>query len=483
MNDKTRIFCSYLDEKIASMAPGSRLPTMKTMAGQFGISPVTVQRVLARYKKEGKIDSIPGSGSYIPGGPEGIKADLEPPTTAWQDLAAEVKKLIYSGAVKKSEALPSIKYMSLQYKVTPATVIKAYRSLAGEGFVTKIGKNYWAGDMESTLYDRPHKQIYCFNFRSDDFTQVFKSGFYVKAYQAMYRELLKHGYQVRFESSRALESLAREWRQKGEFPQGLVFVSLLNLKARSIIPSLMKLKAAAEQQRAQLPLLFEWHFSSPLQDLKKTHILHRGTVLSSLTRTAARFISDRQYQEVVYMEDNATVYHWRHLVYLRIKMRLRDLNPDIGFRMLVRLVPGKGTKEDLLRDFAVGYGKELAVADKASAFPAKEEFEKDISFTRELVPKEKPGPGTLWFFPTSGMAVKALKEMKDMGIRVPEDVSVLTFDNDPSHYHWGITYCDPDWERTGYLMAHALIGDFPVARTSHGFIRIPGKVVEGLTTR
>ena len=41
---------------------------------------------------------------------------------------------------------------------------------------------------------------------------------------------------------------------------------------------------------------------------------------------------------------------------------------------------------------------------------------------------------------------------------------------DPSLYHHGISSCGPDWRGIGYLMAHALVGSVPVARTSKGYL-------------
>jgi hypothetical protein len=59
----------------------------------------------------------------------------------------------------------------------------------------------------------------------------------------------------------------------------------------------------------------------------------------------------------------------------------------------------------------------------------------------------------------------------------------MTVENDPAYYHLGLTYCYPDFARLGYLMAHALIGDFPVEKTTRGSIRMHTLVVEKLTTR
>ncbi len=52
----------------------------------------------------------------------------------------------------------------------------------------------------------------------------------------------------------------------------------------------------------------------------------------------------------------------------------------------------------------------------------------------------------------------------------PGRPSIVSLENAPVCLHREITACIRDWEINGYLMAHALIGDFPVALTNRGFI-------------
>ncbi len=47
----------------------------------------------------------------------------------------------------------------------------------------------------------------------------------------------------------------------------------------------------------------------------------------------------------------------------------------------------------------------------------------------------------------------------------------------------GISSCAEDWETIGYMAAHAIIGDIPVAKTSKGYIRTDALLLERATTR
>jgi DNA-binding LacI/PurR family transcriptional regulator len=62
--------------------------------------------------------------------------------------------------------------------------------------------------------------------------------------------------------------------------------------------------------------------------------------------------------------------------------------------------------------------------------------------------------------------------LKMAGIRIPRDISLISFDNQPEFLAYPMSTIDPGFERLGYLAAHIMIGDIPVKADSEG--RIPG---------
>jgi len=82
----------------------------------------------------------------------------------------------------------------------------------------------------------------------------------------------------------------------------------------------------------------------------------------------------------------------------------------------------------------------------------------------------------------SAGAARALAWAQRNGIGVPDDLAAIASNRDARYYHLGLSYCGPDWDTVGYQMAHAAIGDVPVARTSKGFISAAGTVVAKMTT-
>lgn len=56
-----------LQQRLAGMSPGERLPTVRELMASFGVSQFTVQRALGRLKEEGLIDSQVGRGTFVAG--------------------------------------------------------------------------------------------------------------------------------------------------------------------------------------------------------------------------------------------------------------------------------------------------------------------------------------------------------------------------------------------------------------------------------
>jgi hypothetical protein len=65
---------------------------------------------------------------------------------------------------------------------------------------------------------------------------------------------------------------------------------------------------------------------------------------------------------------------------------------------------------------------------------------------------------------------------------VPRALSIIGLENNPDFAHHGLTTCAEDWDTMGYLMAHAVIGDFAVAKTRRGFLRTSALMLKRSST-
>ena len=80
----------------------------------------------------------------------------------------------------------------------------------------------------------------------------------------------------------------------------------------------------------------------------------------------------------------------------------------------------------------------------------------------------------LWVFEFMQDAAAASTHFEKKNIKP----HLLAMENDPAWFHLGITCCIFDWEKTGYLMAHALIGDIPIKKSSKNFMDTGGALWE-----
>jgi GntR family transcriptional regulator len=63
--------------------------------------------------------------------------DIDPrsPTPLYEQIAARVRVAVAAGDFRPGEALPSVRELSRQLRLNPATVVQAYRELEDDGFV------------------------------------------------------------------------------------------------------------------------------------------------------------------------------------------------------------------------------------------------------------------------------------------------------------------------------------------------------------
>ncbi|MCG8508348.1 MAG: GntR family transcriptional regulator, partial [Rhodospirillales bacterium] len=59
----------YLESLARQAEPGDRLPTVRSLMAQFGVSQSVVQRITERLKAEGRISAETGRGTFFVGDP------------------------------------------------------------------------------------------------------------------------------------------------------------------------------------------------------------------------------------------------------------------------------------------------------------------------------------------------------------------------------------------------------------------------------
>lgn len=78
----------------------------------------------------------------------------------WNQIAAEVRRLVASGVLQPGGAVPSVRDMAQQLRVNPATVAKAYQSLVDEGLLTvRRGEGTFVAERPATVTRSERRQV------------------------------------------------------------------------------------------------------------------------------------------------------------------------------------------------------------------------------------------------------------------------------------------------------------------------------------
>ncbi len=474
-------FTEWIERQIQSRRPGARLPTADELARTWGISVSTVTRILGRYARNGALVRIPRRGTFV--GPLDQQRLSPPePVSSSQSIVDEIKRAITNGSLRKGDALPSVKFMSHQFRVAPRTVIAAYRELQKQTHVVKVGKTYWVGTFSALTKYRQNRRVFVFKSGDSDFAEVFSDERYGLAYHKMEKELVDHGLLVRYESAAEALRLLERWRSRDRWPEGIV---LHRARTEDLTQMQSFLKAMLHPRHApKTPLLVDIDSADYHGLPRGTHMLSRGNVDTAMARTLARYATSARIRTVrFFMEfDGANILS--AFVPIKTRTELHAFDPSYDTRLYVTTTDDSITA-GMYRDAfnaTVPDSRKDAITGKYHFTPPAE-IEAELEFVGAGRPDYDQIPLGLWVFTSDIQAAAAFEWARQGRIDVPRDLSIVSLTNRPRFYHDGISTCMLDWNSAGYLMAHALLGDITLELTGKGFIRMSTLLVHRRTTR
>jgi DNA-binding GntR family transcriptional regulator len=112
------------------LTPGAMVPSESALVEQHSVARGTVRSALALLEDEGLIEPVPGQGRRVVGTPESRL-----PTTAYERIAADIRRRIDAGDFPADAPLPSEADLVAEYQVSRNTVRRAYRHLVDAGIV------------------------------------------------------------------------------------------------------------------------------------------------------------------------------------------------------------------------------------------------------------------------------------------------------------------------------------------------------------
>ena len=175
---KVQMSMDFIREGISSrlFAAGSVLPTIKQLAGQAGVSCVTMWKAVQHLKKHGDLLTIPGQLIKVSGGPTGAGRPVaKAPAPAyrssrqsWYRIKDELERNILTGAYDAGALLPSVKELGSRYRTSHHTIAKALNALCDERLIHASGRRYEAARLSHShahaavcvLVDKAYLELY-----------------------------------------------------------------------------------------------------------------------------------------------------------------------------------------------------------------------------------------------------------------------------------------------------------------------------------
>lgn len=475
LSPRVRTFRSWLSEQLESLPDGTRLMPARELASTFAISQSSVTRILRDFAKRNRIHRVRGSGTFSGPAPAAPPVAGAGETDSPRALVDKIESLIFNGTLRRGSALPSLTYMKQRFRVGGDTVTRAYRMLAQRRRVHKVGRRYWVGSLDTLLKETQGKAVYLVRIG----THAAETSGLIWAYEKLEKELLANGYCLRVISERQFrDRLSSSGRQ---FPMAYGFVLhcfTTESAFRETIGLLQKNRLRWRQSRA--PALAVVVNFKP--DRSPIVILNCGHVDTVVARTCAGFLDSRGADKVVL----AIPRYEKPLVFERlIKLypELRYLNEHAVCTVAVD-GPPPGGPDDLLTaaraskpwgwfDSIITKYRPISQADVQAMFSFHDSLEELFAAHTD---------GHTWVFNSARAAHDAWNWCTAHGIDIPGRVSIVSLENSPQLLENGITACVPDWDVIGYMMAHRIIGDFPVALSHSGSLEMKATVLEREST-
>ncbi len=463
------------------MRPGARLAADSELAARWGVSLRTVKKILGELGERGLVWRIQGKGTFVPSPPRPslpVRSTAGPVRSSVDSLVQTIHDAISSGELRVGDSLPSVKFMSLRFRVSTRTVARAYSGLREDGLVQRIGKTFWIGRFTDIAAARPRKEVYLLHDPAHRLTQIFRNDLLSSCYCRMEEELTGRGLVLQFASTVSLENLLADWDRSGHSPGGVLFYNM----DESLFEGPLRVLQTRFRRPGAAPMrvVVDWRAGNLDMHMRWMHVVSRGNLITVFARTLARVAASRGEQVCVLFDENSLLWNTYGFLFplVRLRTEIRHAHPQLRYRFFI-VSRNRHVLAERLHRMESLVVTQLSKYEPTSAAVLDDEVSVVEGFAQA---HRQCAEGGTWVFSSDRRAAGAIRWLREQGLAVPGDVSVVGLENDPAFYHLGISYCGPDWGRLGYLMAHGLIGDIPVARTRKGFVRTGALFRERLTT-
>ncbi len=472
----------WLEGKILQSKSGEWLEPSWKLATVFNVSIATVERALKKLRDKGLICRIQGRGTFI--GTflaETPRIKILKKTSA-ERLAQSILQDIQSGMLVVNSHLPAFKYMRYRFKASYRTVRKACDILEQKKCITCVGKTYRIGqNLDDRIKQVRYENVYLFS-KVTDFSERTFEEINSKSFQKLELELSSSGVNLQCNTYEQFETLFKLWLKNDVHLRGLIFVHAENKIINKYLPFIEEL-VLRNRLRASSVL---WEMpAGDTHNLPKAHsIVYGGSMLTTLARGLAHIVQERGFQSVhFFLDENFPIWGKHVLNYTAARIFseiIFECRPEILKFYVTTIKRFSSVKSWIEKD-----SSSLDIQFQLNKYQslALDTFIDHLEFaSRTFVPSISIPGKELWVFQSAKQAVKIILKYRERGIELDRQVCILTLEDELRFRGFGISYLGPDWERLGYQMAHAVLGDINVERSRLGFLRTHPKWIHRNTT-
>jgi len=484
----SRDLLQWVDTTLADPASGNRLPTIRALSRNFGLSKSTVQKSLKSYIQDGRLTAIRGKGLFVTSRmPQPRNLESNHSTSSVLSIADALTEDIAAGKLKHGEALPAVKLLARQFKAGQASVTHAYQMLQQRGLVRRVGKKFWVGGLQSIRRFGSKRTVLCFNFPGGDPTDHTSNSEILQAFEFMEDELHNHCLSIRFEDCDTLGLFLRPHALQRADVASFIITGVTADRPQTLFPQIRSREAVLARSGKRILVCGRHPEGGAERRLPKhTDYFCHGTIVTNVVRTAAEYCFRKGFQKAVLVhretEDNAQDVRF----YLRFMSELLVRNPNADITFLIQpLHRDTEPKQVFLRTPAYrGHGDFEYLEGLLSKYApyTMHDLYKRITLGATVNDLLYHAPrGAVWICKEAAIACAADDWCSAHRIPVPSDAAILCFEGTQSLYVRGIATCVPDWRTIGYILAHSIIGDIPQKKSRKGFLRTPAVLYERRT--
>jgi DNA-binding transcriptional regulator YhcF (GntR family)/DNA-binding LacI/PurR family transcriptional regulator len=470
-----RLFESLADDlrKRKDSFPGGRLDTIQALARDAGVSKATMQKAMDSLREKGLLESYRGKGTFW----VGAEGDPARPGegNSLATLSEKLRDRILDGTYRVGQALPKVGFLSSQEGVSPDTVCAAFKVLEGESLIRKHGKSWLAGGAGSMRSASPGPSHRTPRNAPAILLLVPDYPFWEKAYHDEHPAKFVQNFYLE------IERMGMETHLATVSPSDSGFLASGRPRIQALIQSLGdRYQGAMYIARDAEPGLLSWlgRFKRPVVWLD-LECLVKDLDMRSIPGGSRLFrcLKDEEAAVSMALETLAGLGHRRigFPIYRSpefpwvlhrsavLRERAASFDPPLAIienehkEAFWHPKPWLGPE-----DFPVWLAAFRGSKDRGKRKPLREM----IPSLMDMLDKDKAarfgGPVTAILAPNDYFAHQYYLWFREMGLRVPGDVTLLSFDNNHWSRPFSISSIDFGFSDLSYQVAHIFLGDIPV---------------------